>query len=72
MRERGKQKGCKDCEWGARYPTKFGEKWTPLFTLVTLYLLTTVILGGTVAEWLACWTQAQKGMSSNRSRDAVG
>jgi len=28
--------------------------------------------GGTVAEWLACWTQAQKGPGSNRSRDAVG
>ena len=29
-------------------------------------------LGGSVAEWLACWTQAQKGPDSNRSRDAVG
>jgi len=28
--------------------------------------------GGSVAEWLACWTQAQKGSGSNRSRDAVG
>jgi len=28
--------------------------------------------GGSVAEWLACWTQAQKGPCSNRSRDAVG
>ena len=28
--------------------------------------------GGSVSEWLACWTQAQKGMGSNRSRDAVG
>jgi len=26
----------------------------------------------TVSEWLACWTQAQKGMGSYRSRDAVG
>jgi len=25
-----------------------------------------------VAEWSACWTQAQKGPGSNRSRDAVG
>ena len=26
-----------------------------------------------VAEWLACWTQAQKGPGSNRtSRNAVG
>ena len=29
-------------------------------------------LGGSVAEWLACWTQAQNGPGSNRSRDAVG
>ena len=28
--------------------------------------------GGSVAEWLACGTQAQKGLGSNRSRDAVG
>jgi len=31
-----------------------------------------ILLGGSVAEWLACWTQAQKGPGSNRSRDAVG
>jgi len=30
------------------------------------------LLGGSVAEWLARWTQAQKGPGSNRSRDAVG
>ena len=29
-------------------------------------------LGGSVAEWLACRTQALKGLGSNRSRDAVG
>ena len=28
--------------------------------------------GGSVAEWLACWTEAQKDPGSNRSRDAVG
>ena len=28
--------------------------------------------GGSVAEWLVCWTQAQKGPGSNHSRDAVG
>jgi len=28
--------------------------------------------GGSVAEWLVCRTQVQKGMGSNRSRDAVG
>ena len=31
-----------------------------------------VYRGGSVAEWLACWTQAQKGPGSNRSHDAVG
>jgi len=25
-----------------------------------------------IAEWLACWTLAQKGPGSNRSRGAVG
>jgi len=29
-------------------------------------------VGGSVAEWLACLTQAQKGPGSNCSRDAVG
>ena len=28
--------------------------------------------GGSVAEWLVCRTQEQKGLGSNRSRDAVG
>ena len=31
-----------------------------------------IALGVSVAEWLACWTQAQKGLGSNCSRDAVG
>jgi len=30
------------------------------------------LISGLVAEWLACWTQAQKGPLSNCSRDAVG
>ena len=29
-------------------------------------------LADSVTEWLACWTQAQKGSGSNRSRDVVG
>jgi len=28
--------------------------------------------GGSVAEWLACWTQVQKGPGSNYNYDAVG
>jgi len=31
-----------------------------------------VYRGGSVAKWLACWTQVQKGPGSNRSRDALG
>ena len=31
-----------------------------------------IMRGDSVAEWLACWTQAQKGPGSNRSHDAVG
>jgi len=37
----------------------------PIFILL-------MTLGSSVAEWLACWTQAQKGLGSNRSRDVVG
>jgi len=45
--------------------------------LLSLFLVSEDIVlysfwGGSVAEWLACWTQAQKGPGTNRSRDAVG
>ena len=42
--------------------------WTPPLKYIELLSLG----GGSVAEWLACWTQVQKGGGSNRSRDAVG
>jgi len=32
----------------------------------------TTIKGGSVAKWLACWTQAQKGLGSNRSMRLSG
>jgi len=31
-----------------------------------------ILCRGSVAEWLRCWTQAQNGLGSNHSRDAVG
>ena len=40
-----------------------------IWPFVNNYCTATV---GSVAERLACWTQAQKGPGSNRSRDAVG
>ena len=44
-----------------------------LLTLFVLHLQSiTAMQGGSVAEWLACWTQAQTGLDSNRSRDDVG
>jgi len=36
------------------------------------FVLVLYVADGLVAEWLACWTQAQKGLGSNSSRDAVG
>ena len=41
-----------------------------LYTTI-FFCLSPMSRGGSVAEWLACWTQAQKGLGSNRSRDAV-
>jgi len=39
----------------------------------TIGLPVGIFSGGSVlAEWLACWTQSQKGLGSNRSRDAIG
>jgi len=29
-----------------------------------------MVRGGSVAEWLACWTQAQKGLGSNHTHRA--
>ena len=48
-----------------RVPSNFGEHGE-VYVFGILQLL-----GGSVAEWLACWTQAQKGLGSNRSH-AVG
>ena len=39
---------------------------------VLLIIALLIVAGGSVAEWLACWTQAQKGPGSNRSHDSVG
>ena len=38
-------------------------------SLTYIYVFMYLYRGGSVAEWLACWTQAQ---GSNLSRDAVG
>jgi len=38
---------------------------------IVYFILFMLHSGGSVAEWLACWTQAQKGPGPNRSRDAA-
>ena len=57
----------------------FGSRvlvWMLLLFYTSLYrqkfIFAIMNRGGSVAEWLACWTQVQKGQGSNRSRDAVG
>jgi len=37
-----------------------------------LFITVKHTISSLMAEWLACWTQAQYGQGSNRSRDAVG
>ena len=53
----------------------FGYILLRLFNFCLLYLFIYfcchIRKGVSVAEWLACWTQAQKGLGSNRSRDAL-
>ena len=45
---------------------------TRLYITLKILSVHRQIVGGSVAEWSACWTQAQKGQGSNSSRDAVG
>ena len=51
---------------------KVGEGQRKTGEVVCEFAPRTQFMGGSLAEWLACWTQAQKGVSSNRGRDAVG
>ena len=48
------------------------DLWQFLLDVAYLDIYLFYVSGGSVAEWLACWTQAQKGLGSIRSRDAVG
>jgi len=42
------------------------------YPVVVVDVVVTLHMACSVAKWLACWTQSQKGPGSNRSRDAVG
>jgi len=57
-----------------RVPTvcKSSEHQCTAFLLLNGVNLALFYIGSSVAEWLACWTHAQKGLGSNRSRDVVG
>ena len=37
-----------------------------------LFVFTVVVVGGSVAEWLACWTLAQKGLGSITAATLLG
>jgi len=56
----------------ARRHRNKGNQWWSVYTGYSCISLPYSPCGGSVAEWLACWTQAQKGPGSNHSRDAVG
>ena len=46
------------------------KKWWTQTTVLVRTVLFSMPSSG--SEWLACWTQVQKGAGSNHSRDAVG
>ena len=53
-----------------KYCCRLALDCRPILYILVLRSMPT-LSGGSVAEWLACWTQAQKGPGSNRSRDAA-
>jgi len=57
---------------GSYFVPYFCNNWHLLHGCIVCLFLFYSLRRGSVAEWLACWTQAQKGLGSNRSRDAVG
>ena len=53
-------------------PTLLG-RWQQVNTTTKCFIvIMRLCLAACLAEWLACWIQAQKGPGSYRSRDAVG
>jgi len=51
------------------------DRWIVSFPILNPFYIVLCTIrkrGGSLAEWLACWTQVQKDPGSNRSRDAVG
>jgi len=60
---------------GCHKPVLYRNNWTNragFFARRLLPTVYTVSWSGSVVEWLACWTQAQYGPGSSRSRDVVG
>ena len=48
----------------------FGNNFSDIDNIYKIVQIRLTLLhGGSVAEWLACWTPVQKGPGSNRSRD---
>jgi len=57
---------------GPQYSSAIAPRAPVSYHLIASITDSYTVRGGSLAEWLACWTQAQKGLGSNRSRDAVG
>ena len=59
-------------EWATKIKEHFATFWRCSDCPIAQIPLLRDVMGGSVAEWLACWTEAHKGPGSNRSRNAVG
>jgi len=67
---------CLNCHWlkfvGCRKFSSILQRLSFSSLLTLFYYYCSYYYYNSVAEWLACRTQAQKRLGSNRSRDAVG
>jgi len=69
----GKEEGGGKVSAAAAAPRGFPSNFSAVVAPVVLREFRSgCVYFGSVAEWLACWTQSQKGPGSNLSRDAVG
>ena len=54
-----------------RYLLPINTSYSLTYLLTYFLFKKKIVATGTVARWLVCWTQAQKGPGSNRSHDVI-